>query len=299
MPSDESRSAIVFADITGTTSLVEQLGDAPAHALIRSSFDSMEELVDQFGGRTLRRAGDEFLAAFAEAASGLLFAIAAHRHPGLEGGGRRLGLRIGVHFGTVVQDDAGDVFGDAIKVGSRLCALASAGQVITTGETMDALPGGVTLAHRSLGEHTIPGRARPLHLVEVLSAQHMGSLTQTLRPIDGGERGGPVALRLTWHGTTMEIRSQAAGQSITIGRDSENLLVVAANAVSRNHATLEGRNGKFYLVDHSTNGTWVNAGGERAVHVRRETVLLMGRGTISLGCKPSDAGGDALSYEIR
>lgn len=44
-----------------------------------------------------------------------------------------------------------------------------------------------------------------------------------------------------------------------IGSDSRNSIVIDSRTVSRFHATLkEARNGKFYLTDHSKNGTTVN-----------------------------------------
>ena len=299
MPSQDTKTAIVFADVTGTTSLVEQLGDARAHALVKRALDSLTELTTQFGGRTVRRLGDELLCAFSDAASALLFALAAHRHPGLDTEGRALGLRIGVHWGTVVSGETGDVFGDGVKVGSRLCALALPGQVITTKETLDAVPRGVKVPSRRLGEHVLPGRARPLDLVEVLSPQLTGdAITQMLRAPESGTAERPLVLRLMFHGTALELRNHGAGEGIGIGRDDENLVVVPADWVSRSHATVEARNGKFYLVDHSTNGTWVATNGGRAVVVKRETVVLLGRGTISPGCEPADAGEDTLRYEI-
>lgn len=48
-------------------------------------------------------------------------------------------------------------------------------------------------------------------------------------------------------------------ESITIGRDSSNDIVIPEESVSSLHATIEYKNGHFYLEDHrSTNGTSLN-----------------------------------------
>ena len=49
--------------------------------------------------------------------------------------------------------------------------------------------------------------------------------------------------------------------SVSIGRDSSNNIVVPIDAISSFHATIEFRNGYYYLEDHrSTNGTFLNDG---------------------------------------
>ncbi len=49
--------------------------------------------------------------------------------------------------------------------------------------------------------------------------------------------------------------------SVSIGRDSSNSIVIPVDAISSFHATIEFRNGYYYLEDHrSTNGTYLNDG---------------------------------------
>jgi predicted component of type VI protein secretion system len=68
-----------------------------------------------------------------------------------------------------------------------------------------------------------------------------------------------------------------------MGRAEDNDLVVKGNLISRIHAKVEMRRGKFILVDQSTNGTFVlNLLGEETF-VRRDTTEIRGEGTIGLG----------------
>ncbi|MBT8134211.1 MAG: adenylate/guanylate cyclase domain-containing protein, partial [Gammaproteobacteria bacterium] len=46
---------------------------------------------------------------------------------------------------------------------------------------------------------------------------------------------------------------------------------------------LEFRRGKFVLLDHSTNGTYVKLNDQNDIFIRREELPLIGEGHISLG----------------
>ena len=52
---------------------------------------------------------------------------------------------------------------------------------------------------------------------------------------------------------------------------------------SRLHARIERRRDKFVLIDQSTNGTYVTLEGEKEILLRREELILRGRGHISFG----------------
>jgi len=70
---------------------------------------------------------------------------------------------------------------------------------------------------------------------------------------------------------------------LTIGRADDNDLVVKGNLISRIHAKVELRRGKFILVDQSTNGTFLQNLQGTEKFVRRDSTELGGEGTIGLG----------------
>ncbi len=54
-------------------------------------------------------------------------------------------------------------------------------------------------------------------------------------------------------------RFSLAGGPVRLGRGPDNTIVLENDAVSRRHAVVEARDGKYFLVDmNSTNGTYVN-----------------------------------------
>ena len=61
-------------------------------------------------------------------------------------------------------------------------------------------------------------------------------------------------------------------------------MTVDETLASRQHVRIECRRGKFFIIDQSTNGTYIKAeetGGE--TFLRREEAPLTGAGVISLG----------------
>jgi len=59
--------------------------------------------------------------------------------------------------------------------------------------------------------------------------------------------------------------------------------VVKDSLISRLHARVEYRRGKFMLVDLSTNGTCLVSSNGEELYVRRDSVQIKGRGMIGLG----------------
>jgi class 3 adenylate cyclase len=94
-------------------------------------------ITEQHGGRVIKTIGDEVMAIFPEAAQAGRAAVDIQL--GIAGMAPvekvRLGVRIGLHYGSVVERD-GDVFGDTVNLSARLTEMASRGQIITSLETV-------------------------------------------------------------------------------------------------------------------------------------------------------------------
>lgn len=70
---------------------------------------------------------------------------------------------------------------------------------------------------------------------------------------------------------------------LTLGTAADNDVVFGGEFASRQHAFIEVHRKDFYLVDTSTNGTFVQTEDERVEYVHRDRVRLWGSGWISLG----------------
>ncbi len=81
---------------------------------------------------------------------------------------------------------------------------------------------------------------------------------------------------------------------LSLGRDSSCDIVVSEKTASRLHARIERRGVQYILIDESTNGTYVAIEGEREVLLRRDRVMLRGRGKIAFGTSTAAAVGLVL-----
>ncbi len=78
--------------------------------------------------------------------------------------------------------------------------------------------------------------------------------------------------------------------TVTMGRQEHNDLEIVDTRVSRSHARIEYREGKFFVIDHSTNGTFVLMKGKQGINLKNSEVELEDSGIITLGRKlPPDS----------
>jgi len=151
-----SRVALMFTDLTHSTTLYDRLGDAAAYRLVRAHFELLEGIIEARGGAVVKTIGDAVMAAFPDGEAALAAAVDCQRGwPGfLEGLGHRpreTRLRIGVHAGPCYAVEANgvlDYFGQTVNTAARVEASASGGEIAITEETIAGLGG--------FDAHTLP-----------------------------------------------------------------------------------------------------------------------------------------------
>ncbi len=124
---------VVFADVIGSTSLVERLDPEDARILLRRYFSVAKEVIEEHGGRVEKFIGDAVVAVFGlprahgdDAARGLAAALELRDRLRSDSKlGERLSIRFGANTGEVVataDGSAGDflITGDAVNVAARL-----------------------------------------------------------------------------------------------------------------------------------------------------------------------------------
>jgi adenylate cyclase len=93
-----------------------------------------------------------------------------------------------------------------------------------------------------------------------------------------------MRLRLRFDGRELVVDKRSSG--IAIGRAEENDVVVTGRLSSRLHARIVIGRSNFVLVDHSTNGTFVQTCDGEQFFIRQDIRQLKGQGMIGLGCLP-------------
>lgn len=87
-------------------------------------------------------------------------------------------------------------------------------------------------------------------------------------------------LVLDWHDRQLTLDER---RRVDLGTAPDADLTVTAASASRSHAHIEHRKQYFVLVDHSTNGTYVQTEDEKVTFLRRGELRLWGDGWIALG----------------
>ena len=104
-------------------------------------------------------------------------------------------------------------------------------------------------------------------------------------------------LVLHWNEMTCAVSiANAACAEVTLGSEAGVDLQQSLPFVSRRHAYIEQRQQSFVLVDHSTNGTYVQSEDQQVASVHRDEVRLWGKGYISLGEAPN--GDNVIGYQL-
>ena len=274
--------ATVFADISGSTSLYENLGDERAHKVVSSCISVLSEVIVRYKGTIIKTIGDEVMSTFEGADMAVHAAIGMQKAvdsmpPIIPGQTIKPNIRIGLHFGPVIRHGS-DVFGDAVNVASRMVSLAKPRQIITTQQTIYALPEGAGVDIRCIDRTTIKGRGGEFIIYEVIWEEE----TLTIM-ISEGLATKAHDIRLCLRLGEKLVYVDSSNPSVTLGRQAQNDLVVDDAITSRIHARIEFHRGKFTLIDQSTNGTFVCEDDKEPLLVHNDEVVLGEGGFITMG----------------
>jgi class 3 adenylate cyclase len=293
-----SELAILFADVVGSTRLYQVLGDSQARQVVGVCIDIMKVATERHGGRVIKTMGDEVMATFATPLAAIEAAEYMQRHIAandvLQAEPVRASIRIGCHFGAVVQEPR-DVFGTAVHIANRLTSQAKAGQIVTTASVVERLTPEWKMAIRQIDVASLKGQNDPTVLFEVLWQDD--DLTHTVSSIASlltADRRVSASLQLDVDGRSWLLNELSL--AATLGRADSNTIVLSGELISRTHARLELVRTRFQLVDESTNGTYVqfDSGVER--FVRRDILALEGSGLIGLGAVPQRQSKTAIRF---
>jgi adenylate cyclase len=288
--------ALLLADITGSTPLYEEVGDAAALDQIAACLDRLRSIVAEEGGTFIRSKGDDVLCCFADPSAALRAARQMVSKPPTG----PLAVHAGAHFGPIIHAH-GDAFGDAVNLTARLAAMAKPGEALLSKKLVDQLPKRESRFLRLLDSITFKGKNAQVDVYSLLEDDEAPRTEITASRGPGHTRtrqrqaAADVSVTLHYAG-----RSEHCGEraSLSIGRSPDCDVVVGRAWVSRTHAAVSVRRGKVQLEDRSSSGTYVSVGDGYEFLLRRETVLLTGSGVISPALRPTDARAEVIRYEV-
>lgn len=297
MSAQRKTQAVMFADVSGSSRLYKEQGNTQAKSLIDKTLNATRQVIEQHAGAVVKNIGDEVMARFVSASDACQAALELQRQA------RRLQLlpmRIGVDYGATLVDAEGDVFGDVVNQAAEVSHIARAGQIVITQAVLKRLN---TLMAQQCdafdqvvlkgAEHTCTVYRLPW---EAPAITHSATAVIDL---------GPLQHTLTGHRLHLSAPEREASFSpeqlpLSFGRDRGQVCWVAhSTRASREHGSIVFRRGKYVLVDHSTNGTYMQIyNQDNVVYLRREQTTLTGHGRISFGLPLDAAGNYVIEFNV-
>lgn len=275
--------AILFADVVGSTQLYDKFGDTKASETVAACLDVMKEATLQHDGTVIKTIGDEVMSTFPTV--DLAMAAAAQMQSRISGDPETsavtipVSIRVGCHFGPVVQEQ-NDIFGAAVHTANRMTSQAKAGQIVISGSTVEKMSPAWRKQTRQIDVATVRGRIDEVALYELM--WQPDEATSMLPTIEWEHRNrSPRRLVLTFRDQSVVVNDSR--KNVNIGRADDNDLVIKGNLISRIHARIEQRRGRFILIDQSTNGTFLHNVQGDETFVRRDSIELVGEGILGLG----------------
>ena len=186
---ERRRVTVLFGDLSDFTSWAEDLDPERVGVVTDRVLAALAQVVNDVGGHVDKLTGDGIMAVFGapvaheDDAERALRAAAAMQEQVARlvadesGGGRRLGLRVGLNTGVVLAGVQGQlsytVVGDTVNTASRLSDAASVGAVYAGRDT--ALETSRVAVWRELAPLRLKGKRKPVEAYEFVSLRVDGS----------------------------------------------------------------------------------------------------------------------------
>ena len=207
-------------------------------------------------------------------------------------------LRVAVNFGKMMVA-AGKYAGDAMDLTWLLVKEVEPGRILATEAVVKALRSdSVRQKMKATTACEIPDFGGP---VEVYEVDWVSDSPVALKQVESANAAAPAPatvqaasnLYLHYQSTVTEVGPD--NQIVTLGRSSENGIVIRSPHVSRKHAQVEYSDGQPELVNLSANGSCVLPDGQNAI-LCTSRLPLSGSGVIGLGPDMERAGDHLVRY---
>jgi class 3 adenylate cyclase len=175
VPKDNERvkrrlTSILVADVAGYSRLVGA-DEEGTLARWKAHWNTLlNPKIKEHFGRLVRTSGDGLLVAFASVVHAVRCAVEMQR--GMDkrntnlGEGKRIELRIGIHFGDVIIDGR-DVWGESVNIAARLEAISDPGGICVSDRACEEVQGKLHVTFEDIGERLLKNIMRPIRVYRV------------------------------------------------------------------------------------------------------------------------------------
>jgi adenylate cyclase len=290
--------AILFADISGSTALYDVLGDEPALELVTRTLDILTREMAVHHGTLIKTIGDEIMCTFPDAADAIEAACAMQLtiEKLRPGGEQPVFVRIGLHYGEVIFE-GGDAYGDTVNIAARVTAITRASQIMTTQALVEMLPEKLLIKARQVMRTEFRGKVEATDVFQIFWEHEDTTRTRIGVPAFRKPIETRNELVLRYHQQVITLSENR--KNIVLGRGDDCDLTIHDKLASRQHARIEYSFGKFLLIDHSVNGTYIRFSDNQSIQLSHQQIVLHGSGTISLGKAFSEAPNEVIEFILQ
>jgi adenylate cyclase len=162
-------AVVMFTDIVGYTAL-SQRDEGLALELLEEHRKIIRPILTKHDGIEIKTIGDAFLVEFPSALGAVRCALdiqqAMREMNSAKPQRKRIQLRIGIHLGDVVHT-AGDIYGDAVNLASRIQPLAEPGGICVTEQVYDHIRNQLGFRMTSLGRQDLKNVNQPVEIYKL------------------------------------------------------------------------------------------------------------------------------------
>jgi len=178
MPQHRQLSAILFTDIEGYTSLMQQ-SEQKAIMMRDRHRQVIQQEHKEFNGRVIQYTGDGTLSTFQSLVDAVKCALCMQQQFLLQE--PHVPVRMGLHIGDIIFNDE-DIFGDGVNIASRIESLGVAGSVLISDKANEELHNHPSLKTVSVGIYQFKNVKRA---VEVFALNHDGLVKPAPNSLNG------------------------------------------------------------------------------------------------------------------
>lgn len=287
---EKKNLCLMAVDIIGAASLDAAIGALEAKHAVDRAMRRVDLAVEANRGEVANRNDIRVCASFERPELAMLAACEIldriRNLPPLAG--KRLGTRIGIHYGEV--DGQTSVWeSEACNIAGRLMRAAKGNEALASAAGVMLLPPSL----RHLAEPESETRADLLALgFPVYSVGRNSSAVMSIPPATR------IGNRMTIRYRNKTIMLDEHRPVLLLGREMANDIVIVDPRASRQHCRIEYRQGGFTLIDYSSNGCYVLEDGSEERRIRQGETAIVGPGRIGCGFSAHDTDGDQVLFEL-
>ncbi len=155
-------AAILFADMTGYTALMQQNEDL-ARLKRKRLKEVLEANIEQYNGKVLQYYGDGSLSIFNSAIDCISASIKIQQQLQLD---PKVEIRMGIHTGDVIIEDE-SIYGDGVNLASRIESLAVPGGIFISEKVYDEIKNHEIFITREMGYFELKNVKQPVRVFAI------------------------------------------------------------------------------------------------------------------------------------